>query len=74
MEASFGYHQLKVDNNIEKIAFYNSINTPYGTKQCQNNNDCGWNMECLEEICYCIEGFIPVNNYCKRYNYKEDKS
>lgn len=39
---------------------------PYGTQKCLKDYDCGVNMECLAGICYCLNGFIPENNYCVR--------
>ncbi|CAF0717274.1 unnamed protein product [Brachionus calyciflorus] len=37
---------------------------PYGTTQCKKDYECGKNMECLENICYCIDGFVPENDHC----------
>ena len=37
---------------------------PYGTKKCEKDYDCGKNMECLANICYCSEGYLPENDYC----------
>ncbi|RNA43430.1 agrin-like isoform X2 [Brachionus plicatilis] len=37
---------------------------PYGTKKCKKDYNCGRNMECIENICYCIDDFIPENEHC----------
>lgn len=36
----------------------------YGTRVCERDYNCGKNMECLNNICYCIPGFFPENDYC----------
>ena len=35
-----------------------------GTQKCNKDYDCGVNMECLANICYCVTGFEPENDYC----------
>lgn len=41
-----------------------TLNSVYGTQKCKKDFDCGKNMECLAEICYCYDGFYPENNHC----------
>jgi hypothetical protein len=35
-----------------------------GTKRCAKDYECGKNMECLENICYCHQGFLPKEDHC----------
>lgn len=43
-----------------------------GTRRCTKDYDCGKNMECLANICYCFDGFYPEENHCTG-NYLQTK-
>ena len=53
---------------------YYQINSPYGTIKCRRDYDCGKNMECLENICYCKQGFYPENGYCINFENHQVKT
>lgn len=58
-----GQHHIDLD--IDSYLNPNSsAKFQYGTRTCERDYNCGKNMECLNNICYCIPGFFPENDYC----------
>lgn len=53
-----------------KLKPFFDCNSQKGTKKCNRDYDCGKNMECLENICYCTQGFYPERDYCIRRYFK----
>jgi hypothetical protein len=59
----YGKFSVGDDHKMAIFSFYRtSVNQ--GTRRCFKDYNCGKNMECLEGICYCKNGFFPENDYC----------
>ena len=54
----------EVENGVVEAKMHFQSLMPYGTRKCSRDYECGRNMECLANICYCNMGFIPESDHC----------